>query len=140
VNLTEQLSDGYCGPLTGYFGNPVWSPGGEYLAFSVDCGVGADVFLLDVDNAVRQRGTPVYINLTQDRTRVQGEEGLDWSPDSSQLVLVSSPTWTREQGNGPTNIFILDVQWTIESGEPQMVQLTNNTIVDMHYVNPAWRP
>lgn len=102
---------------------PVWSPDGKHIAFSAYTGKTASgsrgiyaIYVMDADgsNPVKLLEHPTY-----------GAE-LNWSPDSTQILYMSTPN------NGITQIFVMNIDGTNQK------RLTNDQQNSLFY--PAWSP
>ncbi len=129
VNITGHID--LC-PAGEFYRNLAWSVNNE-LAFSFSCSADWDIYSMDVSQ-LEPDDMPNPINLTQSQ-RIDGALGLDWSPDGHMIVFVANPD---EDVTDNLEIFVLDVIETIESDEPQVVQLTDSPTIRSFYAFPAW--
>ncbi len=102
-------------------GNLVWSPDGKQLAFSAHRNGNVEVFLLDVQDALR--GDTASLQLTDSQSFARNLV-TSWSPDGSRIAFSSDR-------DGNTEIYIMNADG---SG---IVRLTDHPDSDME---PAWSP
>ena len=94
---------------------------GDWLAFSASKNNNSDIYLLDVDAALRGDVTAATIRLTTDPAT---DFDPTWSPDGNQIAF-------RSQRDGNDEIYVMNADGTCQ------VNLTNNPADDW---SPAWSP
>ncbi len=102
--------------------NPVWSPGGEQIAFTRDLdadvsGHQLDIIIMDADGR-NQR------NLTKHPAR---DEDASWSPDGRHIAFTSNRT-------GRSEIHIIDIS------NGKIERLTNSRGLGGFAYDPSWAP
>ncbi|MDZ4766103.1 MAG: hypothetical protein SGI73_16305 [Chloroflexota bacterium] len=98
--------------------NPVWSPDGQYIAYTSARGTGLDIYVMRADRG----GEQVIARSAEHESRPA------WSPDGRALAY---QVWLPES----IEIFTLGVVDGTPSGAPR--RLTDNRAVD---TNPSWSP
>jgi Tol biopolymer transport system component/alpha-beta hydrolase superfamily lysophospholipase len=102
---------------------PAWSPDGTQIAFGSDHEGFRGIYLMDVEDALREEGLDGSLLQKLSRTR-SGENCPAWSPDGTRIVFAS---WREYDGE----IYVMDA----DGSNPQ--KLTDNWYEDEF---PAWRP
>jgi hypothetical protein len=105
---------------------PVWSPDGQWLAFTAETAVGnEDIFILDSDGQVQA----VTLNLLMDAMP-------DWSPNPErpQLIFVS---WFESDQGRYQGLYVLDTDaMETEATRRLLLRVPANALLDY----PAWSP
>jgi TolB protein len=134
VNLTKDVALNDCMNGGLWIEDLAWSPRGDQIALSLNCG-DINIYLLDVSAGVQRSRQPNITNLTKNKVKV-GRYGMDWSPDATKIAFTAE---ANEQ-SGATGIFLIDIPKTFQSGQPHIDRLVPKTESVTSYSWPVWRP
>lgn len=115
---------------------PVWSPGGNRIAFVSDRDGNWEIYVMNTDGSNQIRLT--------DNEAMDGLHGLTWSPDGSRLAYVSDQGEGRDENTGyyeAEQIYVIDVDKAAQNNATDNLNLTKHINIcptGEFYLNPSW--